>query len=196
MKVYFTASLRGAEDYRELYKNIFEEIRKAGYIHLDEEIFQLHSTDYYKELEKKGRDAYVDLYKRKVKSIQSSDICIFECSMHSLSIGFQIQKALEYNKPVVALHYKNDIPHFLSGIHDDKLLIREYDEKNLKKVIKQALNDARERRDKRFNFFISPKLLSYLEDTSKKEGLTKSKFIRNLIVDHMRNQEKTDDIDE
>jgi predicted DNA binding CopG/RHH family protein len=48
------------------------------------------------------------------------------------------------------------------------------------------LDHAREKRDKRFNFFISPKLLEFLEKTSNGDGITKSKYIRNLIVEHMR----------
>lgn len=71
-------------------------------------------------------------------------------------------------------------------MEEEKLIIKQYNEKNIKKVIKEAIDIARERRDKRFNFFISPKLLEYLEKASFNDGVTKSKFIRNLITEHMR----------
>jgi predicted DNA binding CopG/RHH family protein len=57
---------------------------------------------------------------------------------------------------------------------------------HIKKTLRELLENAREKRDKRFNFFISPKLLEFLENTSNTEGVTKSKYIRNLIVEHMR----------
>jgi predicted DNA binding CopG/RHH family protein len=78
----------------------------------------------------------------------------------------------------------------LTGIEDEKLIIRSYTEKNLKKILKEAIDLARQRSDKRFNFFISQKLLNYLESISKKEGINKSTFIRNLILEHMRGSGK------
>jgi predicted DNA binding CopG/RHH family protein len=74
-------------------------------------------------------------------------------------------------------------------------MIRSYNEKDLKKVVSEALEQSREKRDKRFNFFISPKLLEFLEQSSNSEGITKSKLIRNLIVEHMR-ENKVEDTNE
>lgn len=190
MKIFFTASLRGGQDFTKYYKEIYDLIEELGHTNLDHEIFSLTSKDYYDLIEKEGRKAYVDLYKRKVKNIQEADLCIFEASLHSSSIGFEIHKALELNTPTLVLYYDDNIPHFLLGADDEKLIVKSYTDKNIKEVLQEAIEELQEVRDKRFNFFISPRLLTYLETTSKKFGITKSTFIRNLLNEHMKKNPK------
>jgi hypothetical protein len=185
MKIFFTASLRGQEDYGKYYKKVFSLIRDLGYVSLDDEILKL-SPSYYDVIQKQGRDAYVDLYERKIKKLQSADICMFECTLPSLSIGYLIQKALDFNKPVVILYLNENTPQFISGINEDKLIVRKYTESTLSEVVTNAFEEAKHLQDKRFNFFISPYLLTYLEKASKKDGISKSTFIRNLLLAHKR----------
>ncbi|MCX6732629.1 MAG: hypothetical protein NTV98_03760 [Candidatus Roizmanbacteria bacterium] len=185
MKIFFTASLRGQEDYGKHYKKIFSLIEDLGYVSLDDEILKL-TPSYYDNIQKQGRDAYVDLYERKIKKLQTADICIFECTLPSLSIGYLIQKALDFNKPVVILYLNDNTPQFISGINEDKLIVKKYTEATLTQVVNSAFEEAKHLQDKRFNFFISPDLLTYLEKASKKEGITKSTFIRNLLLAHRR----------
>lgn len=186
MKVFFTASMRGQKQYKHLYEKIYRTIKDLGYESIDDEIISRNSNSYYHKLEKEGRKAYIDMYKNNIRSLNEADICVFECTLHSLSIGFVIQKALESNKPVIVLYYKDNLPHFLMGIQEEKLMIKSYTEDTIKKALKETLKEARERKDKRFNFFITPKLLNYLETTTKELGVTKSKFIRSLIFDYMK----------
>lgn len=186
MKVYLSASPRGDKDFGEYYKKLYDELVKLGYQHVNNEIIKLSSDEFAKDMNDRGREAQLDLFNRKIKAIKEADICIFETSIHSLGVGFLVNKALEFGKPTVVLYFRENVPYFISGAEDEKLIIREYNEKNVKKIVKEAIDIARERRDKRFNFFISPKLLEYLEKASKEEGVTKSKFIRNLIMGHMR----------
>ncbi|HLD26817.1 MAG TPA: hypothetical protein VJB63_02585 [Patescibacteria group bacterium] len=186
MKVFFTASMRGQKEFKEYYEKIYHTIEELGYTQLDDEVVKQNSSSFYDKLEKEGRNAYIELYKRNVRALHETDICIFECSVHSLSIGFVIQKSLDFNKPTIVLYYKDHLPHFLMGSDEEKLIIRSYTEHTIKKVLKETLKDARERKDKRFNFFITPKLLHYLEKISKEQGVTKSKFIRTLIFEYMK----------
>lgn len=178
--------MRGQKIYRNYYQKIYHTIEELGYTHLDNDLITFNRTAYYDKFEKEGRSAYIDLYKRKMQALHEADICIFECSLHSLSIGFVIEKSLDFNKPTIALYYKDHLPHFLMGAQEEKLIIRSYTEQTIKRVLKETLKDARERKDKRFNFFITPKLLNYLEKISKQQGVTKSKFIRSLIFEYMK----------
>lgn len=186
MKILFTASQRGKESYENQYKTIFSVIEKLGHTNVNDDLLKTPEKKFYDELQHGGRDANVDLYKNKIKNLQEADIGLFECSTHSLSIGFVIQKALEMNKPTIVLYYKDNIPHFLVGAQDEKLIVRSYNDENLETVLKESIDEASEVRDKRFNFFISPRLLSYLEQASKQLGITKSTFIRNLLHEHMK----------
>lgn len=189
MKVFFTASQRGKEEFGKYYQMIFDSIKDLSFNHVDDEIVRIQSSEFYKELQKGGK-RLEDFYHNTLKNIKLADIIIFECSLHSLSIGFMIQKALELNKPVIALYIKGYIPYFLAGMGDEKFILVEYTKDNLKQTLKKVLDQTKALVDTRFNFFISPKLLSYLQKTSKEQGITKSAFIRNLILKHMRDREK------
>lgn len=189
MKVFFSATYQGDKEYGSFYSKIYDAVKQLGYEHIDDPYMTMPYEEFLKEMDS-GRDAHVNNYNLKIDSIKAADICIFETSYHSLGIGFMVLQAIELGKPTIVLYYKDKVPYFFSGVADDKLIVRSYTEKNIKKVVGEALEIAREKRDKRFNFFISPKLLDYLEKASHTEGVTKSKFIRNLIVEHMRETKK------
>jgi arginine utilization protein RocB len=185
MKVFFTVTYQGLDHFGKYYRMIYEEITRLGYEHLDTESANMTYEEYVKKMEK-GRTAQVENYHRNIEFIKKAEVVIIEVSTHSLGVGFLVQKALEMGKPTIVLYYKDNVPYFLQGIDDDKLIIKSYDEKNIKRVLKNAVSIAREKRDKRFNFFLSPKLLTYLEGVSERQGVTKSKILRDLIVAHMR----------
>ncbi len=185
MKVTFIASPRGTEEFGSKIRSIFEYISQIGYKHVDEDVLTMNAESFVTTMQS-GREGQVQWYNKKIKSIKEADICIFETSIHSLGVGFLVKEALEAGKPTIVLYYQDNVPYFLSGSKDEKLLVLKYNDETYQEVLQDALDKAREKRDKRFNFFISPKLLEYLETASSAEGVTKSKFIRNLIVGHMR----------
>ncbi len=185
MKVFFTVTYQGEDKFGEFYKKIYEEIENLGYEHVDKEAVETTYEEYVGKMSR-GREFQVENYHSKMDHIQQADICVIETSAHSLGLGFMVQRALEMAKPTIVLYYKDNTPYFLSGVEDEKLIVRSYDEDNYKKVLRDAFNIAREKRDKRFNFFLSPKLLNYIEEASKERGITKSKLLRDMIVNHMR----------
>lgn len=187
MKVFFTASQRGKKDFGKYYQKIFEEIKKQqGCIVIKDDLLTESQSEFYRKLDEGGRKANIELFKEKMLHLHESDVNIFDCSYHSLSTGYLIEKSLVLNKPTVVLYYKNNESYLLEGADNEKLIVRSYNEKNISKIIREVISLSKERRDKRFNFFISPKLLGYLEKVSKHEGTTKSTFIRSLILEHMR----------
>lgn len=186
MKVFFTASQRGKKQFGPVYKRIQDIAIHLGYKLINDDISSEEPANLYKALENGDHKAQVEFYNKKIDSIKNADMCVFEASTHSLSIGFVIQKSLEFNKPTIVLYIKDHKPLFFSGLENEKLILQEYEEKTLEKQFSSAIQDAMHLREKRFNFFISPSLLHYLEQTSKKEGVTKSTFIRNLILAHKK----------
>lgn len=183
MRVLFAGAFRGEDKFHLLYEKIYKYIEELGYTHLDKEIIELTYKDFVRKMssDKINKKRYL----QKISLLKKADICVFETSNHSLGIGFLIEKALAYSKPVIVLYYKSNIPHFISGVDNEKLIVKSYSEINLNKVLETALDTASDCRDKRFNFFIRPTLLNYLEKASKEEDVTKSTFIRNLILEHM-----------
>jgi hypothetical protein len=125
-------------------------------------------------------------YIKSIDSVKKADIVVMEVSGHSMSMGYLISKALEMNKPVIALHKKEHVPVFIKGINDSKLIISEYDGENVESVIKESFKKATSLVDVRFNFFVSPKILSYLDWVSQKRMIPRSVFLRNLIEHEMK----------
>lgn len=190
MKVFYTATYSGKNVFGKYYQTIYDQIEALGYVHVDNEVITLNYEDYVQKMSE-GRDAQIANFHKKMDGIQNADICVVESSAHSLGNGFIVQRSLELGKPTIVLYYKDNTPFFLTGVEAEKLIVRSYDEENYKKVVRDALIIAREKRDKRFNFFLSPKLLNYIEDASKDRGITKSKLLRDMIVKHMREESNT-----
>jgi len=186
MKVFFTASQRGKKYFGEYYKRIFNHLVKLGYQHTDDMIIKIDSKDFYQQLEEKGYEKHKWLFHNFVKQVKIADIVVFELSLHSLSIGFMIEKALEIGKPVVILYVEENLPYFLAGITDERLHLIEYDTNNLETKLEETMKIARSNVNTRFNFFVSRDMLNYLNEVSNKLEITKSTYIRNLINEHRK----------
>lgn len=184
MKVFFTASYRGKKQFGKYYEIISNEIKALGYNLIPDDLLTTETKEFYRKFGNQAKQ--VQYYREELERLQVAEINVFECSFHSLSIGFTIEKSLEFNKPTILLYHEHYEPLFLTGVNEEKLFIKKYNDKTLKVEIKKSLDEAKTMRDKRFNFFISPKLLAYLEETSKQMGVTKSRFIRDLILQHKK----------
>ena len=184
MKVFFTASQKGKSYFEQYYKRIVEETEIMGFLLLKDEIINTKEEDYYHRLKNGDKEVFVKLYRDKLKAVQEADVCIFETTVPSFGVGYLVAKSLELNKPTIVLYFKDNTPYFLLGINNEKLIARNYNDSNLNKILEEAYKTANQLRDKRFNFFITPDLLNYLDKTSRSNSVTKSMFIRKLISDH------------
>lgn len=190
MKIFFAASVRGYSFYAPEYKAIESALKSINCVLTTASYEKEEVKRFYDNLENGGLKAQNEYFNHTIETLKSSDINVFECTSPSLGIGFQVERSIEYNKPTVVLYLKGHIPHFFAGTENDKMILREYTVNTAKSVIETCIEDAKHMADKRFNFFISPSLLTYLEGASKKNGITKSTFIRNLILEHMRKLKK------
>lgn len=195
MKVYFAASLRGKKFYENYYRKIYRTIEELGYTHIDKLLLETSVNDFYKKLESGGYKAHIDFYYKTIKNIKKGEINIFECSFPSLGIGSQVEQSLQLEKPTIILYLKNHIPHYIEGAMHDRLIIRKYSQKNLKIILQNALKEAKKYKEKRFNFFISPKILSYLDQRSKTMEMTKSTFVRGLIIEDIKKNKTKQNLD-
>lgn len=187
MKIYLAASSKGQSKYKEFYSRIFSHIEKSGHKHLDDSIINEEPEEFYQALKKEGSKKYIQMFNDAVGKLREADVNVFECSEQSFTIGYLVQKSLDLNKPTIALYEENHQPsYFLLGSQDEKLIIRSYSKENVEKVIDEALENATNVADKRFNFFISRSLLAFLNQAARDQGITKSTLIRNLILEHRR----------
>jgi len=120
-------------------------------------------------------------YSEAVSRVRKSDVVVVEVSGHSMSLGYLVGKALEMNKPVIALYQEGNKLLFLKWMKNDKLVFCPYNKKNISNVLNMALKKVEKMIDVRFNFFVSPSIVNYLDWIASKKMLPRSVFLRNLI---------------
>ena len=182
MKVYFSSSVRTKKFYDENIKRIHQLITELGYKQASDFIIKVNPEDFYKRTPQEA----VSFYKKMVKEIKEADICVFEISLDSSGIGYSINMALDSGKPVVALHTPDRKPYLLEMINHPKVQVLEYTETDLKDVLKDALELAKDQMDIRFTFFITPKIAQYLDFIKKKRRVARATFLRFLIEKAMK----------
>jgi hypothetical protein len=184
MKIYFIASSRLVAVEPKLYEKMYQYL-ETGNKMLSDKVLKWTKRG-VSDMQKAPLQAKVDNYIQSLKCVKKADVVIMEVSGHSMSMGYLIGKALENSKPVIALHKVNHDSNFIKGIIDSKLIIMEYDDTNMKEVVEKALKKASGLIDVRFNFFVNPKILGYLDWISQKKMIPRSVFLRNLIEREMK----------
>jgi hypothetical protein len=178
------------DKYAENYRKIVSLLEKAGHQIKSDHILGANIGDILGEDDEKK----IEYYKNFLKWLNSADAVIAEASFPStVHIGHEISLALEKGKPVVVLYTKSKMPVFLQGVKSDKLFLLEYSLDDLGQVIDDALEDARDQMDVRFNFFVSPKIVGFLDWVAKKKKMPRAVYLRRLIEQDM---EKNKDFSE
>ena len=181
MKVFFVASLRSVNKNPELYRKMYKQIEASGAKMVSDMVLEFSKMD-VEEFYGRSHNYRIDHYKRTMDGIKKADVVVVEVSEHSMSMGYIVNKAIEASKPVIALYSKGNDPYFFSGIEDAKLLTVEYTENNVDKAIKEALVKVQNLSDVRFNFFVSPRILAYLDWVAQKKMVPRSVFLRKVAL--------------
>ena len=188
MQVYFIASSRLVDKNKEAYGQMYKTIAADNKMVSDKVLKWIKKGTI--DLKKADLETKKQNYNETLKDIAKADIVVMEVSAHSMSMGYILSKTLELNKPVVALYRSDAQPIFIVGINDPKLILREYTPDNMEKVIVDSLKEAKGVIDMRFNFFVSPKILNYLDWVGQKRMIPKSVFLRNLIEREMKKEKE------
>lgn len=184
MQVYFVASSRLVDKNKEMYGRMYKTISSEHKMVSDKVMKWIKKG--VLDLQKADLETKIENYKETLKGLSKADIVVMEISGHSMSMGYILTKTLELNKPVVALYTPDAQPIFIVGINNPKLILKEYKPENMERVIWDSLKEAKSLIDMRFNFFVSPKILNYLDWVGQKRMIPKSVFLRNLIEREMK----------
>jgi hypothetical protein len=184
MQVYFLASSRLVDKNKDIYGQMYKTIA-SEYKMVNDKVWKWIKKG-VEDLKKADLETKKENYKETLKDMGKADIIVMEISGHSMSMGYIISKTLELNKPVIALYTADAQPIFVVGINNPKLILREYNPENMEKVIWDSLKEAKGLIDMRFNFFVSSKILNYLDWVGRKRMIPKSVFLRNLIEREMK----------
>jgi len=186
MKIFFNASLRGKREYGTNYDRIVAALKKTEHKLLASPVVNQDLGVLITKTDTKEAGNY---YQQLLDWIKKADVCVFEVSYPSTSIGHEVALALQYSKPVVALHVKKAPANLvLESIKDDKFQLVDYSEDNISQTVADAIEYATEQMDTRFNFFISPDIGNYLDWVSKVKKIPRAVFLRQLIEEDMKVQ--------
>lgn len=181
MKFYFTAAIFQKQDLGEIYERIVSFLSLRGQVFEDTTKVDLQTA-----LEKSDKERK-EYYKIVLNWISKSDMVVVEASFPStINIGHEVSLAIEKGKPVVILYKKGRNPSFFLGLQSEKMFWVEYEKDNLEDRLENALVEAQKVQDVRFNFFVAPKHLAYLDWVAKTKKLPRAVFLRNLIEREMK----------
>ncbi len=185
MKAFFTGSPRALKSYREEHQLIYDAISKCGYDHLSDLVISADPEQFYE----KSHEEVLKHYRNTIECLKKADIIISEATLHSMSMGYLVEKALGMGKPVIVFHIENLTPFFFTGIDNEKLQIVAYNKSNVLQLTKEALEYAASVQDIRFNFFIPSSISQFLDTVSKVKKIPRSVYIRSLIEKDMQTPE-------
>lgn len=183
MKVFYNASLIGKKFFSHEYEAIYQVIKGT------EKVTVLHSPVLVGSPEKVGAETIGQAsayFKRLQGWIKEADVCVFETSYPSMGVGYEIAMALQWGKSVIVLHLPGKQSEVLSGLSSDKMQMIEYTMETVKVTVKEALMYAVEQQDTRFNFFVSPRIIHYLDWVAKKKRIPRAVYLRRLIEEDLK----------
>lgn len=187
MKIYFTAAISLKDKYGENYTKIINLLKGMGHDVIHEHISNIEMSDIHKATEKEQKEYYI-----KVQNwIKKADAVVAELSFPStLNVGHEVSTAIELNKPVIGLYLKDKASSFFKGIQNERFLYSQYSIDNLNEVIEESLDYASSQQDTRFNFFVSPKHINFLDWIAQNKKIPRSVYLRRLIEKEMSNDDQ------
>jgi len=194
MKVFFYAYPNSPKLYFEFYRKIYKNLQEMELDHTSKfiDLLETNAENDQSFLKKKGT-----FLRGFIKNIKTADIVVLEASVPSISSGYLMREALSQGKPIVILYHEGNEPFISLDLDDEKISVVEYNSNSLLKRLKESIVHAKKQMDVRFNFFIPPEIISYLNFISANRRISKSMYIRDLILADMKKNEiykKTKDL--
>lgn len=184
MKVYFSSTVKAKSRLEKNFQAIYTSIKELGHRHVSDFLINIDPKAFYTRSFKDAGEEY----KAMVKKMKSAEVVVFEVTVPSLGIGYLVNLVLEMEKPVILLHTPEASPYLFRFIKSDKLQICEYTLANIKQVLSSAFKDAKESTNVRFTFFVTPKILDFLDFIAKKKHTPRAVFLRRLVEEAMKKE--------
>ena len=187
MTIFYTASFFGKKKYQKQYDLVGKAIEQFGV-----KVISTEKVDYKQALDEKMREKLKDEpkllhYEAIRQGIRMAEAVIIEVSNEDFQIGHEASLAIMEKKPVLCLSIHEDIS---KRVINDYLFGAKYSEGNIKKIIQDFLAKVRQMTlSKRFNMWLYPHQIEYLEKVAKRQGMNMSEYIRKLISLDKRERE-------
>lgn len=185
MKIFYTASYAGKEQYQSQYNKVLKEIESH-----EVELISPEKGNYKDSpslgLEWSESAQEVDHYSAIKKGITWADGVIIEISHEDFLLGHEATLAIQSKKPVLCLSLNEN---YTGKVKSRFFHAAKYNDYNLKEIIDGFMKVVSgEVLSERFNFFLSKSQLQYLEEQSKDFGVNKSEYLRRLLDQDRREE--------
>lgn len=184
MKIYVSVPLKGREeliDFEKATTHLKSKGHKIINVYEDENFPMTEDVNYH-----------IKKFKESEKAIREADVVIVESTYPGRRQGFEIARALDERKVVLAM-YREEVGKaptspFL-GNTSKNFLYRGYKRDNITQILEESLKIARDQVDTKFILIISPEIDKYLEWASTERRMHKAQLVRNAVED-MMNKDK------
>jgi len=137
-----------------------------------------------------GESGQQKFYRRWLGEVKRADIGVFEVSFPSTAnVGLEIGSFIERGKPALCLYKHGRDVTFVGEYHSSRIIRLEYSNETVKEVLRWGIEEAEQMIHRRFTFFISPQIDSFLDKVTKTTGKSRSEYIRELIESQIKPQE-------
>ncbi len=110
MNLFFSASIRGGRDDVDLYADLINHLNTHG------DVFTEHIGEQDVEAKEQAQGLTdADIYEQDVEWLHEADAVVAEVTTPSLGVGYELGRAVAWDKPVLAL-YRPDADHELSAM--------------------------------------------------------------------------------
>jgi hypothetical protein len=185
MKIFLCASIYGKQHLEDSCKKIVALTKKTGATIVADHI--LDTTN--EEMAQWKKDQDIKFHNFVMNGVKNSDAIFAEISHASTSVGYLISLAAQAGKPVVCFYNGEQKPHLFNTLEEqnDKFVVVQYSKlEDLDKLVPEMVEFVHEGQDTRFNFFVTPKHINYLNWIAKTRKIPRSVFLRKLIEEEMR----------
>lgn len=148
----------------------------------------------------KDQDELTGMIRKMERALKDSDVLIADISISSAGPGYDIATALNLKKPVLVLKREDDKakrgPHSITVKKTRLMNFIKYNEKNIEKIIKDFLQNAKQKLDTKFILIISPEIDRYLEWASDYKRMHKAQIVRDAVGERMKKDQEWKELQE
>ncbi len=185
MKVFYVTSTEFYKKFPEKFKEtvkLLEELSRDKVLTYTEQ--QSKDFDFEKDQEEIRK-----MIKEIEKSMKEADVLIADITISTAGPGYDIATALNLKKPVLVLKREDDNvkrgPHSITVKKSKLLNYIKYNDENIRKVLRDFLNNSRKLLDTKFILIISPEIDRYLEWAADNKRMHKAQIVREAVEDMM-----------
>lgn len=180
VQIYFTANTESIEFLRDEYRVVLDVLKRNNCKNLNSYIEHCILNN---EIKKESIYENNSAYSKSLNQITKSNFLIADVTYPSITVGRQIEYAIQRNIQVLCLKSAKRVSHISSSFSDaeiDLQTFRTYDQSTIDKVVQDFITKFRNSKV-RLNFIVPREIENFLNWLSLEKKINKSEILRQLI---------------